>query len=66
MAGDQMRRQHAFAHQRLRAIDVAQDQVGQHGALDHRRLDLPSSQLADRMKGTMSSCQGRAWPPRSS
>ena len=32
------------------------------GALDHRRFDRSSSRLADRMKGTMSSCQGRAWP----
>ena len=43
MAGDQMRRQMTAGDQLLFAVDVAQHQVGQLGALDHRRFDhLPS------------------------
>ena len=39
MAGHQMGGQDILLHQPLRAIHVAQDQVGQHGALDHGAFD---------------------------
>jgi hypothetical protein len=39
MAGDQMGRQHALLDQPLRTIDIAQQHVRQHGALNHGGFD---------------------------